>query len=100
MENFASMAERLWFFEIVIGILVLVAVNFLFKKIVKHVRHRALSQTRDWKEKIDQILFLPFQILLWILGTTLVIDILGKRFGVSFFENYINGFRSTGFVLC
>lgn len=101
MENLSSsMANRLWFFEIVIGILVLVAVNFLFKKIVKHVRHRSLSVTHDWKDKIDQILFLPFQILLWILGVTLVIDVLGKRFGFSFFENYINGFRSTGFVLC
>ncbi len=101
MENLStSMADRLWFFEIVIGILVLVAVNYLFKRIVKHVRHRSLSTKPDWKEKIDQILFLPFQILLWILGVTLVVDVLGRRVGFSFFENYINGFRSTGFVLC
>lgn len=95
-----SVADRLWFFEIIIGILVLVAVNYIFKKIVKHVRHRSLSVSHDWKEKIDLVLFLPFQILLWILGGTLVVEILGKRFGFSFFENYINAFRSTGFVLC
>ncbi len=94
------MGDRLWFFEIIVGILVLVAVNFAFKKIVKHVRHRSLSVSHDWKEKIDQVLFLPFQILLWILGGTLVIEILGRRFDFSFFENYINAFRGTGFVLC
>ena len=92
--------DRLWFFEIIVGILALFAVNFIFKKIIKHVRHRSLSVSHDWKEKIDQVLFLPFQILLWILGGTLIIEILGKRLNFSFFENYINAFRSTGFVLC
>ena len=94
------MVDSLWFFEIVVGILVLIAVNYLFKRVVKHVRHRSISIAQDWKEKIDQILFLPFQILLWILGGTLVTEILGRRFGFSFFENYIDAFRSTGFVIC
>lgn len=94
------MGDRLWFFEIIFGILALVAVNFVFKKIVKHVRRRSLSVSHDWKEKIDQVLFLPFQILMWILGGTLIVEILGRRFDFSFFENYINTFRSTAFVLC
>ena len=42
----------------------------------------------------------PIQILLWILGVTLVIEILGRRFDFSFFETYLNAFRSTGFVFC
>jgi MscS family membrane protein len=92
--------DRLWFVEILFGVLVLVAVNFLFKRIVRHVRHRSLSTSPDWKEKIDHILFLPFQILLWVLGAILVLQVLGNRFGFSFFENYLNAFRSTGFVLC
>lgn len=94
------MAERLWFFEIVVGVVVLVGVNYVFKKIIKHVRHRSLSVAHDWKGKIDQIVYFPFQILLWILGATLVVEVLGRRFGFSFFEQYINSFRSTGFVLC
>ncbi len=100
IPSYFPMADRLWFFEIIIGILVLIAVNYIFKKIIKYVRHRSLSISHDWKEKIDQILYLPFQILLWILGGTLVIEVLGRRFDFSFFENYINAFRSTGFVLC
>jgi MscS family membrane protein len=94
------MADRLWFFEIIIGILALIAVSYVFKKVVKHVRHRSISISPNWKEKIDQILYLPFHILLWILGSTLVIEVLGRRFGFSFFESYIDAFRSTGFVIC
>ncbi len=92
--------DRLWFFEIIVGILVLIAVNYVFKKLVKHVRHRSLSLYADWKEKIDYICYLPFQILLWILGATLVIEVLGRRLGFSFFETYIDAFRSSGFVIC
>jgi MscS family membrane protein len=94
------MADKLWFFEMIVGILVLIAVNYVFKRIVRNVRYRSISASIDWKEKMDQIFFLPFQVLLWILGATLVIEVLGRRFGFSFFESYIDAFRSTGFVLC
>lgn len=94
------LADRLWFFEIIVGLLVLVAVNFLFRRVIKHVRQRSISISQNWKEKIDYIFFMPFQILIWVLGITLVIEILGRRFGFSFFENYIDSFRSSGFVLC
>lgn len=93
-------SDRMWFFEMIIGILVLIAVNYLFRRLVKHVRHRSISLSADWKEKMDYILYLPFQILLWILGATLVIEILGRRLDFSFFEIYINAFRSSGFVFC
>lgn len=94
--------DRFWFFEIVIGVLVLFAVNYLFKRMIKHVRYRSLSVSisRDWKEKVDQIFYFPFQILLWILGCTLIIEVLGRRFDFSFFKSYIDAFRSTGFVIC
>ncbi len=94
------LADRLWFFEIIVGVLVLVAVNFLFRRVVKHVRQRSISISQNWKEKIDYIFFMPFQILLWVLGITLVIEILGRRFGFSFFENYLDAFRSSGFIVC
>ncbi len=93
-------SDRLWFFEIIVGILVLIAVNYLFKRLVRHVRHRSISVSLDWKEKIDHIIFAPFQVLLWVLGSTLVVEILGRRFDFSFFENYIDAFRSSGFVFC
>ncbi len=92
--------DSLWFFEILLGVGVLVAVNFLFKKVVKHIRQRSLTTTSGWKEKIDHIFVLPFHILLWLLGITLVVEVLASRFGFSFFENYLDAFRSSGVIAC
>lgn len=91
---------KLWLFELIIGVFVLIIVNYLFKRFVKHVRYRSISLSSNWKEKMDYILYPPFPILLWIFGATLVVQVLGNRFNFSFFENYINAFRSTGFVFC
>lgn len=93
-------ADSMWFFEIIIGVVALIAVNFLFRRLVKYVRRRSISSADHWGEKVDHIFFLPFQILLWILGLTLVVEILGRRFDFSFFESYIEAFRSTGLVFC
>ena len=95
-----SFLGRLWFFEIIIGIVALVTVNFIFKRLVKHMRKRSLSTSSGWMERIDHILFLPFQVLMWVLGATLVIEVLGRQFDFAFFANYINAFRSSGFVAC
>lgn len=92
--------DRLWFLEMIIGIVVLVVLNFLFKRIVRQVRTQALSSPLSWKERVEHILYLPFQVLMWVLGATLVVEILGRRFDFSFFEGYIDAFRSTGFVFC
>lgn len=93
-------SEGLWFFEILLGIGSLIGVNFLITKIIKRIRQKSLSTTSGWKEKIDHIFMAPFHILLWLLGVTFVVEVLGTRFGFSFFDNYINPFRSSGVVLC
>lgn len=94
------LSGSLWFFEILLGIGVLVGINFLFKKLVKHIRQRSLSVTGGWKEKIDQIFIVPVQVLLWLLGLTLIVEVLAARFGFSFFDNYLNAFRSSGVIAC
>jgi len=96
----SATADRFWFLEIIVGILVLIAVNYFFKRLVKHVRQRSISVSLDWREKIDRIFSLPFQVLLWIFGGTLAVEVLGRRFDFSFFEGYIDAFRSTGFIVC
>lgn len=93
-------SDSLWFFEIILGVSVLIAVNFLFKKVIKHIRQKSLSTTHGWREKIDHIFLLPVHVLLWLLGITLVVEVLAARFGFSFFENYLNAFRSSGVIAC
>lgn len=103
MENASTLipispADPLWFLEIVIGLVVLVAINFLFKKLVKHVRQRSLSNVYSWRERLDHIFFLPVHILLWILGGILVLEVTGRHFEFSFFDGYLSAFRATGVV--
>ncbi len=99
--NAASLSNNhLWLMEIVIGLLTLIAINFVFKKLVKHVRHRSLSTRQDWREKIGEITFLPITILLWILGGTLVLQVLSKRFGLLFFDDYLDAFRTSCIIVC
>lgn len=92
--------SRLWFLEIITGIVVLILLNLLLKRILRHIREKAVSSPLNWKERVEYIVFLPFQVLLWVLGITLVVEILGRRFTCSFFEEHMNAFRSTGFVFC
>ncbi|MEN9343765.1 MAG: hypothetical protein RLZZ453_552 [Chlamydiota bacterium] len=92
--------DRLWLVELITGLSALVISNFIVKKIVQKIRHHSLSRTSKWQEHLDHILYVPFQILLWILGATLVIQTLEKRFEFSFFGAYINSFRMTAFIIC
>lgn len=93
-------SDRLWFFEIIVGVLVLAVIYFLFKNVLRYLRQRSMLLSKEWKETLDGIFSLPVTLLLWILGLTLVIEILGRRFEFAFFENYLNAFRSTGIVVC
>ena len=86
--------------EIVIGLLTLIAINFIFKKLVKHIRQRSLSTSHGWKGAIGEITFLPITILLWVLGGTLVLQVLSKRFAFLFFDDYLDAFRTSCIIVC
>lgn len=92
--------NHLWFMEIVIGLLTLLAINFVFKRVVKHLRHRSLSTNHDWREKIGEIAFLPVNLLLWVLGGTLVLEVLSQQFEFLFFNDYLDAFRTSLIVVC
>ncbi len=92
--------NHLWLIEIVIGLLTLIAINFIFKRAAKHIRHRSLSMAYHWKEKIAEITFLPVTVLLWVLGGALVLEVLSKRFAFVFFDQYLDAFRTSCIVGC
>lgn len=93
-----SQNDRLWFLEIIIGLSFLIAINWLLKKTIKQIRLRSLSGLSRWQENLDYILYSPLHILLWILGLTLIVQVLEKRFDFSFFSHYIVSFRSTALI--
>lgn len=90
----------LWFMELIVGLSVLVVLNYVFKRVVKHVRHRSLSTANSWREKLDYIVFVPVHALLWILGGILILEVLGRHFEVSLLRGYLNSLRATAIIAC
>ncbi|HEY5234952.1 MAG TPA: hypothetical protein VIJ14_02140, partial [Rhabdochlamydiaceae bacterium] len=95
-----DLVTGVWVIEIVVGILVLVLANFGLKKAMRYLRRRSLATPYDWKEKLEQICYLPMHFLLWILGVTYVIDVLGHHFGFSAALNYLDSFRNAAVISC
>lgn len=95
-----ALSGYFWIVEMIIGVAVLVLINYLFKKLVKHVKHRSLSTQESWREQLDHIFYLPVHILLWVLGGILIIEVWGRHFDFSFFGGYLSSFRTTAIVGC
>ena len=89
-----------WLMEIIVGLLALVVINFVFRKVVKHLRHRSLSMPHSWQGKMGEVMFLPVTLLLWMLGIVLVVEVLSTRFGFLFFDEYLDAFRVSVVVGC
>lgn len=89
-----------WFVEIIISLLVLFALNVVVKQAVAYFRRKAISTSHEWKSKIDQIVYLPFYCALWVMGAVFVLDVLSRRFGFSFFSEYLRPFRNAVVLGC
>ncbi len=55
MTTALGLADWRWALEIAIGVLILVGVNFLFKRVVRRIRARAAFRPWSWKGKLDYI---------------------------------------------
>jgi len=92
--------NQLWIFEIIISILVLILMNIVLKRGVKYLRRKFLSQTQDWKEKLDQIVYFPLHVFLWVLGVSFALDVIGQRFGFFKGLEHIEPFRNIALITC
>lgn len=81
-----------WMVEIAIGIFVLVAIYFILQKGLKQIRRHSLAK------ELEEMIRWPVTIILWTLGAILVIEVLSKRFEFSFFDRYLEPFRTTVIV--
>ncbi len=85
--------------KIVLAAAGLIGLNFLTKKIMSEIRKRSLSKYKDWREKIHQIVHLPFFIGLWIVGLSFGFNILKEHFGFIHLS-YINTIRNCLLIAC
>jgi len=93
-------SPAVWIIEVVVGVLVFFLANFVMKKIMGYFRKRSLSETYDWRGKVDQIFYLPLHIMLWIVAVVYVIDIIGSQAGFQPSLNYLKPLRNALVVGC
>ncbi len=89
-----------WIVEILVAVALLFVVNYALKHFVKYLRRRSISTTRDWKEKIEQIIYPPVYVILWIIGLGYTFGIVGERFGWFPEPNYLVPARTALITLC
>ncbi len=94
------MAGEMWILEAVLAAVVLIAVNYTLKHFLKYVRRRFLSRSHDWREKLDQIFYLPLHIMLWVIGTVFVLGFISQRYGFLAAAHYLEMFRNVALVGC
>ncbi len=98
VKTFSSPA--VWVIEILLGAAFIILANFAMKRVMAYFRKRSLSGGNDWREKADQIFYFPLHIMLWVVGVTYVIDILGSQFGFGNSLSYLKPLRNAFVIGC
>ncbi len=86
----------LWLIEALMGVCLLVGVQYGLKKII--LNYRKKSHAHDWRGKLDQIAYRPLSILLWIVGLVYVVDVIGNHFGFVKAAGYMMELRRAATV--
>ncbi|MBI2743808.1 MAG: mechanosensitive ion channel family protein [Chlamydiales bacterium] len=90
--------SSIWLIKIGIAILLLILLNYLLKRLIKSAHKRALSNSLDWRSRLDKIVLLPAHFMLWIIGAAYVINVAGEQFGIHF--EYVTPTRNGALICC
>lgn len=92
--------EWSWVIEIVIGLLLLLAVTFFLKHIVRILKKKAVGKRADWRENLDKIVILPLNVALWAIGIAYVLDTVAVHLNLKIIPSYLNPLRNAILVVC
>lgn len=96
----AFFADRDWLIEIVIGVVLLIIANYGLKGLVKLLRKKAHPDKHDWREKIGRVVYLPVDVIFWILGVAYVIGGIAHHLGFGDMVAYLPAFRDVAIFVC
>ena len=82
----------IWCIEALIGAGVLLGVQIGIKKATNYLSSKA-NKELDWHIYLPQIILAPVSFLLWIVGATYVLDIIGQQIGFSDVLGYLAPLR-------
>lgn len=89
-----------WAIEIVIGLLLLLALTFILKHIVRVLKRKSAGKRTSFRENLDKIVFLPLNVALWMVGIVYALDNTALHFNLKTFPNYLNPLRNATLVIC
>lgn len=88
----------IWFVDLILGLSILIFLNYLTKRILHKVRKRYPKVKNGWHEKLDSIFFVPIHALLWVLACLLVLEVTAREFSFTLFSGYINPLRASSII--
>jgi MscS family membrane protein len=93
--------QEYWWIEIIVGVAALFGLNFAIKKMISHLHHRVEHRPiTDWRRQMDRVIGPPLLVLLWILGGSYGLDVIGQRFGMTIVVSYLAPLRGAGVIAC
>lgn len=92
--------EWSWVIEIVVGLLILLAVTFFLRHIVRILKRKKAGKRTDLRENLDKIIFLPLNVGLWTIGIVYVLDTLAVHLNLKIIPNYLNPLRNALLIVC
>ncbi len=90
----------MWLIEIAIGIVIIVSLSLILKKIVKTVKKRTSKKEGMWAKKVHKIIHMPLQIAIWGFGVAYIVDVFGTHFGFPGIARYVRPLKVAFIVVC
>ncbi len=86
--------NNLWLIEIFAGLITIFCGNWVLKKII----HNYKTDAKGWRAKLDQIVFAPLRLILWVMGIAYVFTVLSYHFGVVESAAFFGRARNAGII--
>ena len=94
----AFLAEP-WLPQVLIIILAVVAVNIGAYYLLRHAEKVAMNTENVWDDALIRAAVKPLRVIIWLVGLSAAVDILGKHLDAPIFE-LVSPLRNVGVVAC
>lgn len=83
----------MWWIEAVVGMGVLLSIQYAIKKIVSKFGVKRAKSATDWRHRLGVIIHPPLVVIIWTVGIVYVLEILGHQFHISTGVAYLHPLR-------
>ncbi|MES2344409.1 MAG: mechanosensitive ion channel family protein [Chlamydiota bacterium] len=94
------MESKFWFVKILFALVVLVAINYAIKFSLKYAKRKLSVKDPSWKGNLEDIIYFPTHVALWIVGVAYTLEVLGCQFQLCVAPAALTNFRNALIVAC